>query len=1132
MEGATNMSWQNSLHGKWDFYLDNEGTEPNSVYSTKELTTPSTFEDKIEIPGTMQEQGFGNDINHKTPWISSLHDKLWYQREEYKTEGDKVLTPFLSQPKKHYLGKAWYQKSFVVPEDLEGHIFYFTMECVKWKTDVWVDDRHVGSEISLSAPHVHCLGELEAGDHQVTVCVDNSFIHPYRPDAHGVTDGIGLTWNGIAGQVSIKAKPYIHMEDIRTFPSIDKEEVLVEINLKNHKDSEKEVTISAGDHSQTYKVGEGDNPVEFTIPYKNRVELWDEYNKNVHKLDLVMEFEDFRQEESTTFGFRELEVKDGLFYVNGRPTFFRGTHSGGDFPLTGHPSTNVDDWKKIIRKCQEYGLNYIRFHSFCPPKAAFIAADEEGFYLQVECGMWNVFNEGNEMMDTLWDETKNILDAYGNHPSFVMLAPSNEPYGDWYKPLSDWVIDCREYDSRRLYTTQSGWPFPVKPSEIEDTDYVYFHRSGYGIMPGGTIRNTKGWHGKDYRKSLEGIKYPVVSHELGQWCSYPDYDVIDKFTGYLEPSNYIIFRENAKKRGVYSQHKEFAYLSGKVKSQLYKEELEATFRTPHIYGFELLDLHDYIGQGTALVGFLDPFWEDKGFITPDEFKQFCSETVPLLRIAKRVYTNNETIDYPVEICHFAKDELKDATPYWKLLDEEGNVVEEGKFETKTIPLAKNTDLGRLKLSLKDLGVPGTFTIEIGIEDTDIKNTWNIWVYEEYKLEDTDKEIDLRKSERKSLSLNEEKADKEAVYTRSLKEALAELALGKKVLYSPLPEHHRLESVPLFSRTVFWNAQMGPTYRRGMGFVCQDDHPALANFPTKNYKEWQWDEILDGGYGLNLSELPSEITPILQPIDDWNRNYRLGMILEAKVGEGSLLLVTADLDSNLDKRPVARQLRKSLFEYVCSNEFNPSDVLTVDMLEKSFFPRLIMEENEVQVKIADKPLGKDEIKAMIDGDPGSYYSSEELEYPFTIEMEAKEEVATKGLIYMPRQNDRQRGGDIKGYRVEAFYDGSWQVICEGELVSSLDPKEIIFPSEVTSNKIRFVGLYGFSGQGISSWEMDSDGWHQEVIDYEDKIAAISDLLFIPSKVDLDYLDKATREKLRISEEQVSVIEKTATKEIDN
>lgn len=1105
------MQWELSLHGLWDFSLDEK--EDNGHLGNELEKYPVRLNEKIKIPGILQDQGYGNEITTNTPWLSSLHDKLWYQREEYKTKEKKVQTPFLSQPKRHYIGKAWYQTSFLIPGNLKEEVFYFTMECVKEKTRVWLDGNYIGSITSLCTPHIYYLGELEEGEHTITISIDNSLQWPHRPDGHMVSDALGATWNGMVGKVTISSLPYIHMEGVRLFPNADTKEVLAEITIRNCRKDAKNVRIHIGNTNITSNIEPGNTIINLTTSFLKEGKDWDEFSPNIHSLRVLLEFDNFKQEKNLSFGFRKLEVKDGLFLINNRPTYFRGTHSGGDFPLTGYPSTSVAQWKKIIRKCKDFGLNYMRFHSFCPPEAAFVAADEEGFYLQVECGMWNIFHEDGQMVEFLWKETKRILDTFGNHPSFVMLSPSNEPGGDWYKPLTDWVIKSREYDSRRLYTAQSGWPYPMKPKDIKNTDYVYFHRSGYGIMPGGTIRNSKGWNGKDYRKSLEDIPYPVISHEMGQWCSYPDFEVIEKFTGYLEPSNYIVFRENAKRRGVLSQNKEFSYSSGRLKAQLYKEEIEANFRTPHIYGFELLDLHDYIGQGTALVGFLDPFWDDKGIISKEEFQEFCSETVPLLRIEKRVFTRNDRFDYPLEICHFGKEELKGVTVYWKLIKESGSVFKSGSFNKKTIPIGKNTQIGRISLPLHELATPASYTIEVGICDTRIRNRWNIWVYDEYD----------RKKDKKKEGV---------IYTRSLKKALEALELGKKVIYSPLPEHHRLDSPPLQTKTVFWNGQMGPKYGRGMGYLCQNNHKALAKFPTKEYKEWQWDEIIHGSYGLNLSEFPSELTPIVQGIDDWNRNYRLGMILECKVGKGSLLLVTADIESDLRKRPAANQLRRSLFDYVSSEEFSPVIEVRKEILEKSFFPRRIMLKEEFQVKIGGEVQKKEEIRPLIDGDPRTSYTSKQLKYPFRLEFESKKEIGMKGLVYMPRQNDRQRSGDIKACKVEVYSQGDWQVVFEGELPSSLDPKEILFSHEISTKNIRFTGLYGFSGKDISIWEEKEDGWYQKIIDYEDQIAAIGNLLCIPAKIDLDSVTDQVVEGLEGDYQKEEPVEKTITKEIDD
>ena len=270
--------------------------------------------------------------------------------------------------------------------------------------------------------------------------------------------------------------------------------------------------------------------------------------------------------------------------VNGIAEYMRGTHFGGGFYDTLYPPADRPYWDRLMRTVKEWGFNFIRFHSFCPPKACFLAADEAGVYLQVECGMWNDFNpEDSEMYGLLIRETRKILEWFGHHPSFIMLSPTNEPGGKWYDTLRRWVIDAKEindslgYAGRRLFTAQSGWYYDVPPADITGTDYIYFHRSAYGPIHGGMIRNRWGWRGKDYTPSVEGCKLPVIAHEMGQWCAYPDFDVIDKFNGAVRGGNYEIFRDMAERGGVLKFNKDFVYASGRAQLRLLKEDFEADF---------------------------------------------------------------------------------------------------------------------------------------------------------------------------------------------------------------------------------------------------------------------------------------------------------------------------------------------------------------------------------------------------------------------------------------------------------------------------------------------------------------------------------------------------------------------------
>lgn len=1091
--GGYRMNYLLPLEGDWKFQLD-----PDQV-GLKEKWYNYNLKDNIQIPGILQGQGYGDKIDHNTPWVSGLHDPLWYEREEYQSaQEDKVRVPFLSQPKAHYQGKAWYQKEFEITSSMAGSTFEFSMECTRWKTKVWINDSYIGEETSLCAPHKYHLGVLKEGFYRITVCIDNGFLLPYRPDGHGVSDALGATWNGIVGEVKITGYPLVHLGEVQIYPNIETKQVEVEMEIRNETAFVQKLNIEVEGVLREINAPIGNSKSNILVSYPVETPLWDEFSPSIQSLKVELKSDEYKDEKHLSFGFRKAHTADGMFYINNRPTYFRGTHFGGDFPLTGYPSTNVNDWKKMFETCMEYGLNFVRFHSYCPPKAAFLAADELGFYLQVECGMWNVFNEGNEMNKTLEIETDFILSEFGNHPSFVMLSPSNEPGGKWDKPLTQWVADCKRKDDRHLYTIQSGWPFSYPPSEITGTDYVYFHRSGFGIEPGGTIRNSKGWFGKDYRESLVGIKYPVISHEMGQWCSYPDFDIIDKFTGHMEASNYMVFKENAEKKGVLEQNKDFTYSSGCLQVEMYKEDLEANFRTPHIYGFELLDLRDYLGQGTALVGVLDAFWDNKGYVSPDEFRRFCSETVALLRIEKRVFLNNETLSYPVEFAHFGKDPIKNATVYWKIKSKE-EVFAEGNWHLEEMPLGKNIKVGNLELSLLELPAPNAYQIEIGILGTEISNSWEIFVYE---------------SEEKEIVL------KEAIYTHSFKEAKEALEKGEKVIFMPNLSTLNWKNPPLSERPVFWNSQMGPKWSRGMGLLCKENHPALLKFPTENYQSWQWSDILSRAKGINLEGMPKELLPIVQAIDEWNRNYKMGLIVECKVSNGSLILISADLETDIENRPVARQLKQSIFEYVESNEFSPKVEVTMDQLSKCFANTLIMQQLGVKADLVGHP--DIDLSQMIDGDPNTDFVSSNLEYPYTIDFKWEDAINVKGITYMPRQNQRAHLGDVREYSVEVFINNEWNIVTNGEFGSSFEPKEIYFSEEIKTNSLRFIAKNGFNKENYPIWTSGEEGWECCYEDFVDATIAIAEIALISTDEEVRSWDN----------KQIQYIEgTTATTEIE-
>ena len=1172
------------LAGIWRFEIDKEDRGFAEHWEKRRLTQT------ITLPGCLQAQGYGDAISEDTPWVQSLYDALWYQRGEYvyaQENGTKV--PFLSQPPRHYTGKAWYQKTIFVPEKSDGFVGRLTLDNTKWKTTLWIDGECKGSIVSLCAPHVYETGALSAGEHTVTLCIDNGWQLSYRPDGHGVSDALGATWNGVAGAITLELFNRVWIERVKVNAQLP--QAAIQVHLKNETSHIQNCIVHVQDTVHTdisadavCVLTQGSQICELTLNYPSDTPLWDEFDQGLHNLivtlssisnalqgemqssitqlplqskEMVSQFSKVvLQTKEVTFGFRRAEVKDGHFVINGRNTYLRGTHFGGDYPLSGIPDCGSAYWDKIMETVKTWGMNFIRCHSYCPPEAAFEAANRAGVYLQIECDMWNVFAPDAQMNNVLWEETKRILDAFGNHPSFLMLSPSNEPGGDWLMPLTDWVSKCRAYDSRHLYTIQSGWPYPMEPDKITGTDYVYFHRSGFGIQPGGTIRGPRGWNGGDYRESLKDISYPVICHELGQWCSYPDFDVIDKFTGYLQPGNFEIFRESARAHDVLGQNKEFVYNSGRQQVRMLKEDLEANLRTPYIYGFELLDLHDYLGQGTALVGILDPFWDSKGYVTPNEWRQFCDETVLLARIESYCIdrAKNATISIPIEVSHFGRAPLQSVRIHWQLEQQpvtEYTYGEHGKTLTQTIfqppvlcgtlkqrdyALEKNQSAGCIYLNMEDIQPDCAYVLRVSIEANGkiVENTWPFWIF------------DSSKSNQVSTP-DESKAETdthEAVFITSDRfHAETLLNEGKRVLFELPYEDTSYDCPPVRFNPSFWNSQMGPTWARGMGMIIQNAHPAFASFPTTADGGWQWQSLIENARGLRVEKLGCDcITNLVQPIDEWNRNDKMSLLFECQVGTARLMMTSINLEQDT---PQAAALKKSILSYMKSDAFEPKGQLSWKQLSSLF------EINDVMKELGAN-IDDDSLSACLDGNPQTFVRlTGGYPYSFIIQTPQKHDIS--GILYMPRQNHREHEGELRSYLIEAWLDGTWKQVQKGKLSSSYEPKRIAFLHEVYTDRIRFTALDTFSAPGKSCfWAMEPDGWYQKEADttanpeFKGQLpqdifsASVINLLLAEEEETAVWKKRIKQRKLAHLEDSKQVVnnlqnvtsEKSATAEIDN
>jgi len=915
------------LSGEWNVSLDRDDLGVvEKWYSTR-------FTETVTLPGSLVENGMGDDISMSTNWTGQIVDSSWFKEAKYapyREEGN-IKIPYWLQAEKKYLGAAWFQKEVTIPENWSNKNIVLHLERPHWETKLWIDDQEIGMQNSLGTPHTYNLnGRLNPGKHIISIRVDNRIqeINP-GPNSHSVADHTQSNWNGLVGDLSLQASPLVLIEAVALFPDVEKGVVKAEVNVRNYTGTTQPCTLnlqstsvrSGGNlekvaHEFNMQDGEDGKTIEIVYPMGESPALWDEFNPNLYLMDVELKSAEGVDVKQLQFGMREFKTEGKRFTINGRPLFLRGTLECAIFPKTGYPATDTEAWKKIMKSAKSHGLNHLRFHSWCPPEAAFEAADELGVYLHVECSSWAnsgaSIGDGKALDQWLYEEAEHILEAYGNHPSFCMMAYGNEPAGaNQVQYLNEFVTHFKERDPRRVYTGGAGWPF-IESADYLDDPNARIQRWGEGLNS--IINKSAPQTSFDFRHIIDLVPMPYVSHEIGQWCVYPNFKEIEKYDGVLKARNFEIFRETLEESGIGHLADSFLLASGKLQALCYKADIEAALRTPEMAGFQLLDLHDFPGQGTALVGVLDPFWEEKGYISPEEYSRFCKETVPLVRMEKRVFSNSATFEAEVEVAHFGKAILSDPDIRWKVSSDWGIIVAEGTFEKEEILLDNNQSLGSIQIQLDPIVYPVKLILEVSVNQ--YSNAWDFWVYPEAKAEINERDIHL---------------------TEALDQAAIEILKdGGKVLWA-LPQNSLSAAsggdIALGFSSIFWNT----AWTRGqaphtLGILCNPEHPALASFPTEYHSNWQWWDAMYHGQAIILNGFENKIEPIVRVIDDWFENRSLGLIFEAQVGEGKIIVSGADLLSDLENRLEAKQLLYSLRSYMSSAQFEPTSEISINELE--------------------------------------------------------------------------------------------------------------------------------------------------------------------------------------------------------
>lgn len=848
------------LSGQWQVKLDAE----------KQETMPQAYPETMMLPGTTSAAGLG--MPNPAKETGCLTDAYRFE------------------------GAVWFMRTFTAG-DWTGEQTMLTLERTR-KTTVYLDGRPIGHQESLCTPHRYFLPPVHAGEHTLVIRVDNTE-YPTR-GGHLTSPDTQSNWNGITGEISLTVAHTL-LTDLTVRPDLRRGCLRVHGHIIGAPDGVAGIVLPGQmEHLLPYRRGVLDGE----CPLKGNEAFWDEAHPEIHTISIDLDGDVYE----TTFGLRDVRTLGRRLLINGRETFLRGKVDNLLYPKTGYTPTDVASWMTILGIAKEYGINHYRYHTACPPDAAFTAADLLGMYMAPELPFWGtVAEEGEEGYDErerdfLFQEGFRILREYGHHPSFLWLSLGNELWGS-KDVLNRMMRAYREADDTKLYSSGAN-NYQFVPDVLDEENVFVGVRLGrerlirgsYAMCdaPQGIVQTTAPESASNYDASIvpetlgqsgeagkvqiqygTGVKevdaqsadalipdVPVISHEVGQYVFYPDFSEISRYTGPLKPRNIEAMRENLERAGLYGEHEAFFRQTGHLAVECYKREIETLLRSREVSGFQLLDLQDYTGQGTALVGVLNAMMENKGLISAEEWREFCAGTVVLGEFASFTGMMGEDIRFDVQISE-CDPEKQHTCIRCTLMDGERELyacdvtpgARQGRL-TDAVSVTFPAECYRDAMQERITGLTVVLTLEDGT-----RNHYPIWLIPPIDIRITREGIE-KDGRMVAFVSAEEKADGAAIVVPS--------AEGQ------LPAEYCTDfwCYPMF-RSI--SESMGKPVPVGtMGLSIDTASLLLKRFAQEDYTTPAWYAILQTAH---VQRLPADIHPAVQMIDNTERCARLGILYQ-------------------------------------------------------------------------------------------------------------------------------------------------------------------------------------------------------------------------------------------------------------
>lgn len=401
----------------------------------------SWYRPKISLEGFWKFRVDEDNIGEKEEWLRGFESEdLIYVPSSWNEQNPKW---------DQFSGAAWYQKDVYIGENLEGKIAWVIFEGAGYKTKVWINERFVGEHEGSFTSFKFKVGDLKTGCfNRIVVKVDNTPSISDLPPAVNlnVTAFDFFHYGGIHRPVYVEFTDQHYIRDI-TINADSKGCLKVSVDIVSEETADLNVILGSKDvTSIIYRekisgVKTGKYASERKI---EGVKPWSPETPNLYTLILELCIGgNIRDSLYERIGFRDIEVKGGRIYLNGKAIFLKGFSRHEDFIVFGKhlpgPVLVRDFYLMKKMKANSFRTSHYPYSS-----EHLDLADEFGFLVILEpplcySGIERIIEKredlselfsGEEYLAKAKEVISEMIKEHRNRPSVIMYSVLNEPPSD------------------------------------------------------------------------------------------------------------------------------------------------------------------------------------------------------------------------------------------------------------------------------------------------------------------------------------------------------------------------------------------------------------------------------------------------------------------------------------------------------------------------------------------------------------------------------------------------------------------------------------------------------------------------------------------------------------------------------